>query len=416
MKKVLPILVLLAFFACCYQLIVTFFITEHKINYSLIASDQKNYIVSENFKKYGKRHYYSFLVQPQNKKKTYTFSVEADFNKQKRVITDFKYYKKNNLECIFPIYKKNYTYDVSCLLDGQQVSSSYLLEQKNENFSFIAKKFAEDGYDEFYYTVNDTPSTKEENLSVSYDYIPEDYIFAIWNYRGIYTLSSEGIQNNIYLNEDYYENTLSIGVGKYYVTVNTDKEEEKLNYYQLIIYDLVERRKNVVDINISQNSYFNGSANGLLYITDLKEKKQYTLNPSKNTFKEMDEVYEISNCKLKKVDSDFFSSPKVDSLQVSNKQITKLYGTKDIKKNKADYYFKTLDGKIYRVIQDDYQHPILLCQFENMKEWQVHDDGVSFIVDDTLYLYTDVYGLKPILKNAEFKYNSKNIYYFVREA
>lgn len=413
MKKVLPILVLLAFAAFCYQLIVTFFITEHKINYSLIANDQKHYTISENYKKDGSRHHYSFLITTQNKKKTYAVSIEEDFNKQERVITDVKHYKKNNLECIFPIYKRNRTYDVSCLLDGKQVSSAYLLEQKNEDYSFIARKFAEEGYEEIYYTTN-TPATSEENLLVSYDYIPENYTFAIWNYRGIYILSSEGIENKTFLNDDYYENKLSMGVGKYYVTVNTDDEEEKLNYYQLIVYNLVDGGKTVVDVDISQDSYFNGVSDNMLYITDPKEEKQYVLDPSKKEFKELKSPHEISNSKLKKAGNDFFSSPKVDSLRVSNKKIKKLYDTEDIRKNGDDYYFKTDDGKIYRVIQEDYRHPIMICQFDNIKEWQVHDDGVSFIVGDTLYLYTDIYGLKPVLKNSEFQYNSKNIYYFVR--
>ena len=413
MKKVLPILVLLAFAAFCYQLIVTFFITEHKISYSLIANDQKHYTISENYKKDGSRHHYSFLITTQNKKKTYAVSIEEDFNKQERVITDVKHYKKNNLECIFPIYKRNRTYDVSCLLDGKQVSSAYLLEQKNEDYSFIARKFAEEGYEEIYYTTN-TPATSEENLLVSYDYIPENYTFAIWNYRGIYILSSEGIENKTFLNDDYYENTLSMGVGKYYVTVNTDNEKEKLNYYQLIVYNLVDGGKTVVDVDISQDSYFNGVSDNMLYITDSKEEKQYVLDPSKKEFKELKKPREISNSKLKKAGNDFFSSPKVDSLRVSNKKIKKLYDTEDIRKNGDDYYFKTDDGKIYRVIQEDYRHPIMICQFNNIKEWQVHDDGVSFIVGDTLYLYTDIYGLKPVLKNSEFQYNSKNIYYFVR--
>lgn len=413
MKKVLPILVLLAFVAFCYQLIVTFFITEHKVNYSLIANDQKHYTVSENYKKEGNRHYYSFLVQTRKKKKSYALSIEEDFDKQERVITDIKYYKRNNLECIFPIYKRERTSDVACLLDGEQVSSTYLLEQRNQDFSYIAKKFAEDGYEEHYYTV-DSPSTKEGNLFVFYDYIPEEYVFAIWNYQGIYILSSEGMENKVFLNEDYYENTLSTGVGRYYVTVNTDDEEKNLNYYQLIVYNLIDGGKTIVDVDISQDSYFNGIVDGLLYITDPKAEKQYTLDPSKKEFKEVNGIYEVSNSKLKKADNDFFDSQKIDSLRIPNNKITKLYDTTDIRKNRKDYYFKTEDGKIYRIIQNDYKHPILICQFDDIKEWQVHDDGMSFIVGDTLYLYTDMYGLKPIVKNSEFQYNSKNIYYFVR--
>lgn len=413
MKKILPILVLLAFVAFCYQLIITFFITEHKVNYSLIANEEKHYTVSEDYKKDGSRHYYSFLIRTGNKKKTYALSIEKDFDKQERVITDIKYYKKNNLECIFPIYKREYTSDVACLLDGKQVSSNYLMKQKNKDFSYIAKKFSEDGYEEHYYTV-DSPNTKEGNIFVSYDYIPEDYVFAIWNYQGIYILSSEGIENKAFLNEDHYENTLSIGVGKYYVTVNTDDEEETLGYYQLIVYNLVDGGKTIVDVNISQDSYFNGVVDGLLYITDPKVKKQYILDLNKKEFKEINDIYEVSNSKLKRADKDFFSSPKVDSLKVVNKKITKLYDTTDIRKNRGDYYFKTEEGKIYRVIQNDYNHPILICEFNDIKEWQVHDDGIGFIVGDTLYFYTDMYGLKPIVKNSEFQYNSKNIYYFVR--
>lgn len=413
MKKVLPVLFLLVFVAFCYQIVVNFFVTEHQIEYSLISNDQKYYTVSEYYTKEKRRHYYSFLVEVGKKKKSYSFSIEADFNRQERIITDIKYYKKNNLECIFPIYKRNQTYDVSCLLDGKQVSSSFLIQQKNEDFSFISRKFSEVGYDDIYYTMN-IPTTRENNLFVSYDYIPRGYVFAIWNYRGIYILSSDGIENEIYLNEDNYENGLSMGVGKYYVTVNTDNEEENLNYYQLIIYNLVDGGKTVVDVDISQDSYFNGVVDDMLYITDPKQKKQYVLTPSKKEFKEMQKVYEISNSKLKKADNTFFNSKKVDSHQVINKEITKLYNTEDIRKNRDEYYFKTNDGVIYRVIQNDFQNPIAICQFDNIKEWQVHDDGVSFIVGDTLYLYTDVYGLKPILKNSEFQYNSKNIYYFVR--
>src|SRR5699024_6713102 len=132
---------------------------------------------------------------------------------------------------------KNHTFDVSCLLDDRQVSSFYLEKTKNEDFSFITKKFKEDGYDEIYFHFDDE-ATKEDNLSIYYDYIPENYLFTIWNYRGIYVINSEGIENKEFLNEDHYENTLSIIAGKYYVTINTDEEEEKLNYNQIILYNL----------------------------------------------------------------------------------------------------------------------------------------------------------------------------------
>ena len=413
MKKILPVLVLLAFIAFCYQFIVSCFITEHKVVYSLISSNQKHYTIEENYQKVDKKHYYSFAIYGKNKKKKYLLSIERDFNKQERVITDIKYYKKNQLECVFPIYKREHTYDAACLLDGKQVSPFYLIEQNNEDFSYIAKKFSDDGYDEIYYQKDIVPD-KKGNLSVYYDYIPENYTFAVWNYRGIYLFNSKDFNKVRFLNSDHYENTLSSVVGKYYVTINTDNEKKQLNYYQIILYDMVENKKSVLDVDISQDSYFNGVSDGILYITDPKNEKQYQLDPNKKKIEEVETVYRISNGKLKDAGNDFFDSPKVDSLLVSNQNITKLYHTEDIKKNRNDYYFKTDDGKLYRIIQNDYQHPILLCQFDDIREWQVHEDGVSFIVDDTLYFYSDVYGLQPILINPEFKYNYKNIYSFIR--
>ena len=301
-----------------------------------------------------------------------------------------------------------------CLLDNEQVSPFYLVESKNSDFSFISKKFSEDGYNEVYFQ-SDVEPTEEDNLSIYYDYIPEGYLFTVWNYRGIYIINSDGIENKDFLNEDHYENTLSIVAGKYYVTINTDDEEEKLNYNQIILYNLQDGGKTLVDVDLSQDSYFNGTVNGKVYITDPKLKVQYVLDPSKKKIQEVSEPKEVVNSKLKSANADFFDTFYVDSKNVTNKKITSLYDTTDIKKNKDDFYFKTSDGGLYRVIQNDYEHPILLCQFDDIKEWQIHDDGLSFIVDDTLYFYSDLYGVKPIVKNLEFNYNYKNITHFIRE-
>ena len=413
MKKILPILILLAFVAFIYQFLVNFFTTEHEVTYSLIANDQRHYTITEKYQKKGSHNYYSFLVQSKNKKKNYVMAIEEDFKKQDQIISDIKHYKKHNLECIFPIYQGESSYDVSCLLEGEQVSSYYLQQTSNEDFSYIIDKAKKDGYQEIYYQENATLE-KEDNLSIYYDYIPESYIFTIWNYKGIDVVKSDGVENVKFLNSDYYENRLSTVVGNYYVTINTDNEEDELNYYQLIIYDLVDGGKSVVEVDISQDSYFNGVSDGLLYITDPKAKKQYVLDPVDKKVWESETIYEVSNSKLQEASKDFFDSVSVDNSIVFNKKITKKYDTKEIKKDKDSSYFITNDGKIYCVIQD-VEHPVLLCQFDDIKEWQVHDDGVSFIVDDTLYLYTDFYGLKPILVNPEFPYNSKNIYHFIRE-
>ena len=415
MKKILPMLIFLAFLAFLYQFIVSLFITEHKVNYELITSDQKEYKITEKFKKSDKKNYYSFVIEnKKDKKKHYAFSIEDNFKKDERIITDIKYYKKENLECIFPIYKKDRVYDVSCLLDGKQVSTYYLVNNEKDLFSYMIEKFDKYDYDDNYYNF-DNSVTKNKQLEVYFNNIPDDYIFSVWNYKGIYLIKGDEIQNIKFLNSDYYENTLSSVVGDYYVTVNTDNEDEELNYNQFIIYNMVDEKKSVVEVSVSQSIYFNGVVDDKLFITDEKNEKQYVLNPIKGKMEELKINYKVNNGKKVKTDDSIFKSRNIDNMMVKNKEITKLYDTKNIKRNLLDYYFITSDNNLYRVIQNDYKNPILIGNFDNITEWQVKDGGVAFIAGDTLYLYTDYFGLKPVIKNNEFLYNSKNIYNFIRE-
>lgn len=411
MKKLLPILILLAFVAFCYQLIVSFFITEHEVEYSIVSSDQKHYTISEKYKKDDDNHYYSFLIDLG--KRNFSTAVMNDFDKQDRVITDIKYYEKGNLECIFPIYKRGYNADLLCLLDNEQVSPFYLQQTDNEDFSYIISKALDDGYEEVFYE-EPKNGEKYQNKEVFLDYIPEDFYFAVWNYRGIDIINQDTLEEKQFLNNDQYENTLSAVVGKYYVTVNTDNQEEELNYYQIIVYNLVDGGKSIIDVNISQDVYFNGVYNDKLYITDPKEKVQYLLDPKEKEITELSDYKVIENGKLKSIGEELFHGVYVDSNRVVNKTITKLYGTEDIQKDGNNYYFLTEDGKLYRVIEEDYKHPILLCQFDSIVEWKAHDNALSFISSNTLYLYTDYYGLKPILVHNELNYNYQNIYDFVR--
>src|SRR5699024_7198352 len=116
---------------------------------------------------------------------------------------------------------------------------------------------------------------------------------------------------------------------------------------QIILYNLQDGGKTLVDVDLSQDSYFNGTVNGKVYITDPKLKVQYVLDPSKKKIQEVSEPKEVVNSKLKSANADFFDTFYVDTQNVTNKKITSLYDTTDIKKNKDDFYFKTSDGGLY---------------------------------------------------------------------
>lgn len=414
MKKLIQIIIILALFAFCYQIVVIFFINDHEKSYSIASLDDRKYTILESYQKEKDDHYYDFFVT--SGKDIYSFSINHDFGKQDQVIDDIKYYKSGKVQCIFPIYKRDATAEVSCQLNGNQVSYSYLRQIGNQDIEVIISKLKKEGYD--------SPQWKDSNkketvglISTYPKHMLDDYIFTVWNYKGIYIIRNNKVEKKEFLDMDHYENNLSMISGKYYVTFSTDHVENQLNYRELIIYNLQDGGKTQLelDVELSKNSYFNGASEGLLYITDVDHKKQYTLDPAKKKIREQQEFKVVNNHALVDAGPDFFDRLQVDSLLVENKNITKLYGDVEIKKNRDDYYFKTKDGKLYRIIQNNYKYPILICQFSDIKDWKVKENGVSLLTGDTIYFYSDHNGLKPIIVSNEFKYNYKNIYDFIRE-
>ena len=81
----------------------------------------------------------------------------------------------------------------------------------------------------------------------------------------------------------------------------------------------------------------------------------------------------------------------------------------------VNYYFKTKDGVVYEIINDDFDHPIKLFQFNDLVEWNVKYGVISGISKNTLYTYTNRNGLRPVIVNNELIYNYKNICDFMKK-
>ncbi len=415
MKKILKIIFLLGVLFLVYQLFLIFFINEHSVSYSIVAKDKRKYFIDENFKKVDDDYIYSFTIK--DKKKVYTFSYNKDLNKQEEIISDIKYYKSNNLECIYPIYKKNNTSDMACLLNNRQVSYSYLKQVNNKDLDKIINKLKKDNYKSSSWESSDS-SRKYNTIRVYEKNIPGDYIYTVWFYKGIYIVNNKNTIEKELLQKDKYENNLSMLTGKFYVTFNTDLSASDLEYSQFILYNIKDGGRSEIDLEnkFSLNTYINGVYDNMLYITDNDNKKQYVLDPNKQSIKEVGDkdigFKALKNNKLINIrtnkDNIFYDS-------VSNKNITKLYGDVEVKKYREDYYFKTGDGEVYKVINQEYKNPIKLFQFPDIKEWKVKDNAISFVVGDTIYIYTDVYGLRPIIIDKELNYNYKNIYDFMKK-
>lgn len=395
-------------FYLVFQFIVNLFIKTHDVDYSIITDDN-SYNISEYYNENG----YYFNVSDKYKKK-FSFYYNESFNKQEKIISDIKYYKTDDLICIFPIYKKNKTGSLSCVLNNEQVSYSYLKQINNTSVLNIVEKLKSLGYDSDEWNYSEEKKAKD-SIYVYNKNIDDNYLYTIWFYKGIYIINNKEVIKKQLLDFDSYENKLSRLVGKYYVTFNTDKKNN-YQYYEIMTYNIQDGGKKIIELeNVSLNVYINGVYNNKMYFTDTDNKVQYVVDPYESSIKKLDTFMYYSDGKLETSDKNkFFDSEKIFSEFVSNDKISDKYGNVEIKKYRDNYYFKTDDGKIYEVVNNNYSSPILLFKFEDLVEWDVKYGVVSGVSKDTLYTYTNNSGLRPVIVNKELIYNYNNIYDFMK--
>lgn len=412
MKKLLPILFLLGAAALIFQIFVQFFMRHHEIDYSIITKDN-SYLIHEKLKVDGKKNTYYFKLVDDNQD-TYIFNLEHDYNRQDEIVKDVKYFDDENLRCIFPIFKKGITGDIYCKYKKQQVSYSYLRQTNNSSLDKYINKLKKSGYIAKSWA-RDTLPKKYTVYDIYRDNANEDTIFTVWDYRGFYIINNKKVIKKDFLNHDQYENNLSYLTDNYYVSINTDLNSGNM-YASFYLYDILNGGKGRVDLDeqISFNMYINGSYDGKFYYTDLNTKKQYALDPDKETVKEVGNVKDgfksIQGKKLVTVASkEYLKSNDIWTNDVVNNVLGNMYGAKEVKKSNDMYYFVTDTGDFYKTDKLNLKNSVLLFHFDSVSEWKVKGDNVMVVSGDTMYYYDDVYGLLPIVTSNEFIYNYKNI-------
>ncbi len=419
MKKLIPILFLLGVTALVFQLFVQFFIRHHEIDYSIITKDN-SYLINEKLKIDGKKNNYFFKVVDSNKN-TYLFNFEHDYNRQDRIIRDIKFFDSKDLKCIFPIYKKNKTSDVYCTYGSGQVSYAYLKQIDNNYIKYVISELKKDKYSAVSWAKDTVPKEVDTNYKMYIGNVPNNVVFTVWDYRGFYILRDGKYIKKDFLNKDKYENDLSLLTGNYYVSINTDMNSGNM-YGAFYLYDVVNGGKGRIDLDeqISFNMYINGQYKGKFYYTDLNSKKEFVVDPDKETVKEVGNVKDgfksLKNRTLTTVSAkEYLNGEDIWNNDVVNNRLKEMYKAKEVKKDNDMYYFLTEDGDFYKTYKIDLENAVKLFHFDSVSEWKVNNYNVMVISKDTMYYYNDVYGLLPIVSSNEFIYNYKNICDFVEK-
>ena len=380
-KKIKSIFLLLVIIIICHYGF-KLLIVEHNFSYKV-----NNYKIDEHFYM-RKGHHYDIIIT--NKKENYTYTIDKNLSKKKRIIKDIKEYKSNNLKCIIPIYKKDIDNNIYCNLDNNQVSNDYLLKSNNTDFDKIKKKIKK-------YKIklpsSDDTKKKYKKLYV-YNKNIDNNNFYVWNYKGIYVLNNENNYIKI-LDYDLYDNIMSCVVDKYYVLFENTSVNGIENIYY---YDSKKDKLNVFKLKekLDKDSYINGVVDNLIYVTDRRNKKEYTIDIRKKKIKEIDD--EQSSYII-------YKNNKQKNLSKSDFLIKDQY----FEKTNSNYKYFIKDNKIYKKLKGT-KNNILLLELNDIVEWKAIDDEIIILVDNTIYYYNDSTGLRKILKNNELRYNYKNIY------
>ena len=356
------------------------YILEYKIN---------NYNIKEEYTLINKKHYYDITIN--NKKSNYIFTVNKNIHKSKKIIKEIKTYKKDNLVCILPLYNKKIDNYLYCNLDNKQISIDYLLKNNNNDFNSIKEKIKK--YHINYPTTSDL--FKEKNkIKVYNKNIQSNEKYIIWNYKGIYIFSNNNTKYKKIVKKDIYDNVMSCVVENYYVLFdNTSHEGIKTAYY----YNLNSNKLKTLKIKkyISKDSYINGVIGSNIYITDNTNKKQFIINIKKKKVQKLNTgttsyVFYNNERKQELSKSDFFQEKQL----FKNNRIRNISIIEDSNK----------------VIKESNKNTELLFELDNIKEWNIVNNNIYILTNDTIYSYNEENGLNKIIEYNELNYNYKNIY------
>jgi len=387
-KKIILVIFLLVLVYFGYRILIK----EHEVSYTI-----DKYKIKEHFY-INKNHYYDLIISKD--KLNYTYTLDKNLSKEKRIIKEIKTYKSNNLVCIVPIYKENIELNVYCNINNEEVSNDYLIKTYNNDFKIIKKKIKK--Y-KIKYPSNKNIYKKYKKNTVFQNNILDNYNYYIWNYKGILVLNNKELKYQKILNYDLYDNIMAVSIDRYYVLFeNTDVNGIKNIYY----YDSKNKKLNTFKLKekLSKDSYINGVVDNYIYVTDRKNKKEYKINILKKIITQVDDdinyITYQNNKKKELSKSDFFMNDQYfdNTYTVDNK----------IKDNNYYYYYK--NNRIYKSLDTNKKHSKLLLELEDIKEWKVYNDIIVIMAKDTIYQYTEKEGLRKIVKSNELKYNYKNIY------
>lgn len=412
-------------------LIIVFFLLrlgiKHFGNGHIISYKVNKINVTETLSINKKNNVDNYYLKLKNKDINVDIQILKDFNKNKKILIDIQYEKINNQTCILPIFKDNQILtDIICV--NKNIINNYSnLKGTNNELDNFANRMRDYGYNVKQYENNLKKYTKDKTLKLFTNNILENHYIALNDYRGIKTINFENKSiNKINLfNKDIYDVKLSKGLNDKYVIFDYN---DKHDFNSIYIIDIKNNKQKEIKLKnkISNNSKIIGTNKNSIYLIDYDNKREYEINIKNRNIKEVgnkDIGYITYNCsKQEKVKDKYILDKEYLMVNCNVNKKDKDYKRIDLVGGSESgyyyYYQKTVDGyKVYRSNVQNTKQKLYITTLENIDSIQYSNEHIYFIKNNQLSYYSDYTGIRTLLENSEFEFNSSlNYHLYVEES
>ena len=404
MIVILLFIVLIAF--CC----VRFFSKGYEITYKL--KDKNEFEIKEVYTRNIKNEKDNYYIEITIGKTTYSYQFFKDFEKRK-VVTDILYYK-GEYECLLPLIEEIALTDFVCYKNNTFYNYAHIRGTEKKLDEYI------DSLDTLYDLekwLNLSEATIDYNGVYLYkENVVDKHNVIITNLRGVFSIT-DTIKTINAFNKDIYSRPLSAIVGKYYVTADYEESRQFRTFYFInIATGKIKTQK--APAFVSFDSYIQGVIDSKIYLYDRDNEVQYEIDVDNTT------VTEVGN---KKKEIKYYTNGEWTTISTTKANKTLLFDETIIDKDfrnveeiylhgneLSGYYYlfqKTKGGySVSRVPVQNKKFKMYLFTVENISDVKVVDDYVYYRVGNKINYYSDMTGIKTIVRYDELEFNENLIF------
>ena len=180
MKKIAKLIIAIFIIILFFELIAFIFKNNHNIEYT-IKNKPNKFTVNEIYKN---KKYYILIT---NKNYKYSFEIDNNFHKKKKILTKIIEYQTKDALCIYPVIKKSNETNIMCSKNKKSYSYTYYKDKLKD----FVKNLQNKGYQNNSWSDENNYQIKVDTLKIYNKNINDNAYIYIYKYDGFYAINNE---------------------------------------------------------------------------------------------------------------------------------------------------------------------------------------------------------------------------------